>query len=562
MAKIYPEKLPANVRTDSKNASEVPIYDLLQKHLSDTYAVFYSRRFQPPRRRGSGVDDVESDFIVAHPQYGLLCLEVKGGRLRVDGATGDWINIDTHEQVKDPFDQAHKVCYAVQEWLKLQPTLSTYSFPVWYGVILPAVDVGPKEEIKAGQPRTIVLDRRDLFPDVVEQNIERMFRYYHRQNTAIPTQRGVKALVQTLAPTWYLRSYLNTDFEEEEAQIRTLTEAQFKVLDMLGDNLRFLVTGCAGSGKTMLAMHKAQQLASGGQRVLFTCYNLNLTNALREAADLPDTLTIRHFHGLCTEMATAAKIKLSSDGIASDDFFENKLPESLLEALNILPNERFDAIVVDEGQDFKTTYWTPLQLLLKDPDEGAIYIFCDDNQRIYSQDALPFTTPKLHLSDNLRNTREIGEQVGQYHLGRGKYAPAGPVSQRKPRLIHTSKYPNKVQALEDVLNDLRDEKIPAEHIIILTPLREKSEWKDKMRVGDFTLRWGIAPGSGRQISVETIQAFKGLERRVVILTELSDLSHMPNFDQIHDELLYIALSRAKHELIIFDSLPAPLSKKE
>ena len=45
---------------------------------------------------------------------------------------------------------------------------------------------------------------------------------------------------------------------------------------------------------------------------------------------------------------------------------------------------RYDALIVDEAQDFHPDWWVPLQLLLEDPDEGSLYVFYDDNQRIFA----------------------------------------------------------------------------------------------------------------------------------------------------------------------------------
>jgi superfamily I DNA/RNA helicase len=63
-------------------------------------------------------------------------------------------------------------------------------------------------------------------------------------------------------------------------------------------------------------------------------------------------------------------------------FWDLRLPEYLGEAVDRL-GPRFDALVVDEAQDFGESWWLPLQMLLRDPDHGVIYVFYDDNQAIY-----------------------------------------------------------------------------------------------------------------------------------------------------------------------------------
>ena len=49
----------------------------------------------------------------------------------------------------------------------------------------------------------------------------------------------------------------------------------------------------------------------------------------------------------------------------------------------------YGALVVDEAQDFHEDWWLPLQLLLDDPDRSPLYVFFDDNQRIFAGRELP-----------------------------------------------------------------------------------------------------------------------------------------------------------------------------
>ena len=86
-----------------------------------------------------------------------------------------------------------------------------------------------------------------------------------------------------------------------EERRKQLTEEQFALLYDLQDNLKMLVPGCAGSGKTMIAAKKAQLLAQQGLRVLLTCYNENLASWLKSSDFAHENIRIVHFHGLCRE---------------------------------------------------------------------------------------------------------------------------------------------------------------------------------------------------------------------------------------------------------------------
>jgi superfamily I DNA/RNA helicase len=123
--------------------------------------------------------------------------------------------------------------------------------------------------------------------------------------------------------------------------------------------------------------------------------------------------------------------------------------------------------------------------------------------------------------------------------------------------IDVTKYPSKVAALTDVIDSLVDEHVPLDHIILLTPLNDNSEWRDRMRLGDYTLVRSLQHPGGKHICVESIQAFKGLERPVVILAELDRLPKHIATDADRDSLLYVALSRARNHVIVLGALPEP-----
>lgn len=95
-----------------------------------------------------------------------------------------------------------------------------------------------------------------------------------------------------------------------------------------------------------------------------------------------------------------------------------------------------------------------------------------------------------------------------------------------------------------------EEKIPLEEIVLLSPYNtEKSNFYDQLKLENgFELSWKIEKSSKRNIlTCSSIAAFKGLERRVVILVETG---------YIWDEKLwYIAMSRARQLLFIIESSP-------
>jgi hypothetical protein len=115
-------------------------------------------------------------------------------------------------------------------------------------------------------------------------------------------------------------------------------------------------------------------------------------------------------------------------------FYERILPDALLAALDTVPR-RFDAIVVDEGQDFLDTWWDPLLLSLADLEGGILYVFYDDNQTLYRRtNAFPAGKLEIPLRDNLRNTRRISALTGHFYQGPPVCA-LGPEGQDVERIV-------------------------------------------------------------------------------------------------------------------------------
>jgi hypothetical protein len=74
---------------------------------------------------------------------------------------------------------------------------------------------------------------------------------------------------------------------------------------------------------------------------------------------------------------------------------------------NEVLEDKFDAIVVDEAQDFSDEYWFAVEELLRNQDAGYLYIFIDENQALYPRHYnLPVADEPYFLTSNCRNTAQ------------------------------------------------------------------------------------------------------------------------------------------------------------
>lgn len=572
MAITYPQSLSVS---DTKSPAEVKVFNHLKKKLNDKFHVFHGRYLL--RKDTKYPPDREADFVIMHPEYGFFVLEVKGGGVFVEN--GRWVSVDrnnNHHAISNPIDQARDCAYIIHNHLEADSRTKTFDYLFGYCAGFPDIPRVKDHTFGIDSAQEIEFYREDFEGDNLETVVLRMMLYWREKRSKLASSRaGFDALLSVIAPTLARPVLLNTEFGNEEEQFIQLTDAQYHVLEgRLQSETRHLITGCAGSGKTILATKLAIQLAQEGKEVLFVCFHERSERYLKQLLD-PYNIEVFRYFELCREMIERGGYprprgyaESGLQGITKSDFYDGILPKRFYDAAHTVKN-RYDAIIVDEGQDFRYSYWEPLFTLLRDPNKSIFYVFGDDNQRIYSLDSLPFKIPEYHLTQNFRNTRTIGELVGRYYRGVEKYQAVGPESNRAIQVVPMDGNQSSQAALKAQLNYLRNEGVSLKNIVILTPLLPLSMWKPGISIGNYTLSYDLSQTDDKSIRVSSIRGFKGLECPVVILTELGNLRAaledrpVPFGDEqtlnvFTNHLLYVAISRAKNHLIVLGELPSPL----
>ena len=547
MARFFPERPP-----DGTPNSEIEVFRVLSG-LDDRFTVFHSVSWH----RGGGRPDGETDFLIAHPEHGLLVLEVKGGGIDYNASTAAWSSRDRtgrRHPIQDPFEQALHAKHMIIAELSGDPRWPPRRrVQIGYGVVFPDVVVTPSGFTSRGK-REITFGKNDLddFPPVVAACLA----YWQREDPAQPPgPEGVAAAVERYGKSWSYVIPLKDAYAPEARRIVDLTEQQMEILYHLERQSRAAIAGCAGSGKTLLAVAKARELAGQGKSVLLTCFNKALAEHWVTTLDLPTAVNARHFHGFCSDVVRQAGVK-PPRGLSSEDFFA-WLPDGLYEGLGATPL-RFDAVVVDEAQDFDSQWFEYLGLLLTDEASGIYYAFYDDNQRLYRTDRIPgWLGQPFVLSKNVRNTNEIGSIVQRFYTGTMRLSGvSGPEVRLEPADVAEAGLPAHITVLGRVLRDLRSGGADPADIVVLTPKRV-SELMGHRSLGGWRLH-GRDQRDG-DVLWETIHSFKGQDRSIVILTELDDLSEMSDrADDSVDTLLYVGCSRARILLIVI--APASLRR--
>jgi hypothetical protein len=568
MARLFPRELAGWVRKDPKRQAEVRVYDALAQQLGVGWRVFYSVAWLGRTRPDREPRDGEADFVIAHSNFGYLVLEVKGGGIRYDGVGRRWWSVDrrgeTHA-IDDPFLQAVISKNALLRKLLEQQTLAGFWIPTGHAVCFPdvrrqdvaAIALPPQAEcavILASEDLAELAARlravAEFWHKCREERVEEAEQNFRRR----PLVNGATLMAeieQLIAPVFELPNPLRLQIADQQQELIRLKERQFNLLGMLNRVRRAAVSGCAGSGKTLLAVEKTRRLAREGFHTLLTCASEPLAEYLRECSrsfgPLPGRVEVLSFADFCRRAARDANtdpLPAPAPGVS--------LPASYAEALEKAasdhPNYKFDAILVDEGQDFDVLSWLALERCLKEGRDSVFYVFYDDNQRLRRGElTLPTDLVPFHLNENVRNTRAIYRLLLPYYEG-GESVPSGPTG-RPAQLVPCASPGELKTALSRTLRQLLlGEGLRPDAVAVLTPkARDQSALRGLVLEHGYRLTEQPDP-RGQGVFWCPINDFKGLERDVIIIAELHEL---PADDaRQRDAVSYVALSRARHHLIL------------
>jgi hypothetical protein len=506
--------------------SERIVFEAFKSALGEQDAILTNLKITDPH---SG--DVEIDLVLFLKDYGCIVVETKGGNISFDGIK--WAQSDrSGSRQIDPHRQAIKNMYSFRDYLRSRWSLGNLRtdwvvcFP---GSIVP--DINSPE-----LPKTMIIDRLEL-PQALEK-VKAILLEQGRQ--ALPSRDDwVEIAVKALMP----RSILETNFaavlENNHSYIRDLTHERTQILNLVADNPRLFVQGPAGSGKTWLAFEQAARWSRQGLRVGIVAYNTGLVSYMKnKSMELPEDdrpAWVGTFHQFATSIGTSAGSP--QDYVNGVDPHEEQL---LRAAAKIQETEKFDAWIVDEAQDFLSSWWKVLELSLKEPNIGRMAVFGDDQQTIQLNCAKPQGFfANVRLSENLRNSQQIARAVEP--LLRTPVAIRGPSG--FPVEFIVANFENAMDAADDVIERLTDVENwrPGEIALLTTQHQhpvQKEQIKDREKY--WTDLW-----RNEDVFYGTVGGFKGLERPVVVLA-VDGFHHEGNIQ----DFLYVGMTRARDRLVV------------
>ena len=551
--------LPDVDRSQIQHTSEEPVYVALRQQLGDDYVVLHSYPWLRPWR-GEALVEGEADFVVLHPSRGLLVLEVKGGEtIQHDGYRWFRATESGPRDFQDPFKQAQRNMHALLDIARERSggRIQKRDFVHGYAVVFPHLDYEGSPPPHAD--KAIIISRRNL--PFIAQAIETAFEAWTDEPRSLPYNRYRMLLNDCLMPQFRVFRPVGPDISRAAEQLLELTETQAQVFMGLYVQDRVLVEGAAGSGKTFLALHRALAFAREGRATLFVCFNKELAAWMRRqvledptTTEFRNLLTVKHFHGLAADLAAEAGLDFrpSDGGSLTEAFWNDEVPDLMEQAIVNLGLEgrevHFDAIVVDEAQDFSLGWWYAMTQSLLSESDGPLYAFMDPNQSLRGEVQWPEVefAARFKLTINCRNTRRIAAASASVLDLQPHTFPRAPVGAALRVLRASSPPQQKGLVMQELRSLLLREDVASGQIAVIGPAAKENgslaELTDFDGVPVVTSAEEWRDGGG--VLVTTARSFKGLEAEVVLLYDLGGFGRL-----FRREDLYVACSRAKVLLI-------------
>ena len=519
--RVYPEN------PQFKNKAEKQVFEAIFRDLGHDDVIFCNLEISDPQH-----GDVEIDLAVFVKNRGIAVIETKGGHISFDGK--DWNQQDAKSsRIIFPGSQAKKNMYSLRDLLRSrwsQGNIRTdwlVAFPNYKNI-----EVG-----STNLPTTKIIDAEDLQNPLAKilTELDNQVRF-----TQPYGDLWIKSAESILKPIASLDADFNEVLESNHQYIKDLTHERANLLDQMQENERYFVRGPAGSGKSWMAFEQAKLWTKEGKKVAMIAFNRGLVSYMEmKNNELKDAYKIDFvgtFHDFAKHIGTTA----GSPSKYNED--DDEYGPSLIEAATKLDTDkRFDAIVVDEAQDFMSSWWECLRLSLHDVDHGCIAAFGDDQQRVFGQRKGPqWSHAKLRLRENIRNSQQIAKVASS--LVEDSITARGPNSYEVEFVICPAS--QAVEKADDYVEQLTDRELwkPGEIALLTTKSRHPvhAEQADKDRLGYWKSLW-----DSEDVFYGTVGGFKGLERPVVILA----IDGFHNAEDLED-FLYVGLTRARDKLVV------------
>ena len=562
--------------------------------------------YEPP----IGKSGKEPDFILLSKKHGLLIIEVK------DWTSNQIVSINPHQftilegesQKKrtNPDKQAKGYVDALKQELSKVPEFlsddikhrGNLRIPVGRIVAFPNIS---HDEYARSSYRWLIASERTLFKDDLDSAGEIFCdvtgnKFVMRISGAFPfrftglTQKEVDKLCSLIWPDIQIKLPLRRGAGKIrfQTEVRTLDESQARLALKLGSGHQ-IIKGPPGAGKTLILAYRCSHLLKyqpDKKRILFICYNIALVSYLKRLLQEKkigvgeNGVHVLHFFQLCSRVLEEPVHYENED----NDYYDLVIAETLekLRSGNSLL-EPFDAIFVDEAQDFSNEMLKVLSNLLNP--EGDLVISLDSYQDLYRRDSswksvgIKASGRTHYIKNAYRNTKALFEFsqkfIGETTKSRKQMAlfPDDAESSGEHPEIKYFKNLEEIEAFlpQDISRAIDEEEYKRSEIAVIYD--DKVYGPDRftydnralpMRILNSLESSGIPASwisrdvrtkemydiTTDRVSVISIHSSKGLDFDLVYLVGIDHIKPSRTVKKSMDTLVYVAMTRAKYRLVI------------
>ena len=595
---IFPQgfsSTKARAQRARDGGAEARVLEQLHRCLEDDYLVWHNVPIGRKQR--------QPDIVILHPSRGLLVLEVKAWKpaamtevtrnsvtLRVEsGAT----KVHSH-----PLKQARGYVQELVTLMEADPALrqvdgrhaGKFIAPWGYGCVMAQVD-----RLKITDPNWdtlfaphLTLTREDLLPDlppaVFQERLWGMFSVQFRHTMSLPQRDRIR---------WHLFPELRMTaqsglFDEQVAPDLPPAESLLQVMDLQQERLarslgagHRVVHGVAGSGKSMILIHRAQQLAQAARAdrpVLVLCYNKALSvrlDAILRQRGVDERVQVRTFHSWCYDMARTYQVDIPRKANGDTDL--DGLAMEVVQAVERgrIPKGQYAALLIDEAHDFEDT-WLSLTPQLIDPESQSLLVLYDDAQSIYRKPRRNFSFASVGiraqgrtsvLRINYRNTSEVlglaTGTVGTLLSGESPDDKQDDIAHVKPEdggrhgtppeLIRCTSGKAEARQVALRVKAVLEQGVAAESIGVIARRNDMLVGVEdelyRLKIKTQHLK-GARDWQAGSVKLVSMHACKGLEFHTAMVIGLEALPDSRSHSDEEWRLLYVAMTRATHELVL------------
>lgn len=605
--------IPETIRSTA-TAGERLLFRTFKTFLPDDYIVYYEPEIHGKR----------PDFVIIGPDLGLLVLEVKDYtkntlfQINID----EWTIITSsgeQTKTKSPQKQARENMFHIVDVLKKDKNLIhlegkyqfQLKFPYGFGTVF--TRLYQKDFIENGLYQVVepslCLTRDEIDPEIESfseeiliEKITNMFVVPYRLKTSL-LKEEIDSIRYHLFPEVRISAEFRQPVPYQDQLLLSLHD--IKAMDLHQENLakqigdkNRLIRGVAGSGKTLILASRAKMLAKDRPewKILILCYNISLSRSIEQLIHHmmhePDNLFDFDF------TKEESNLEVSSRNIQVRNFHswlkndlkinESEIPliiEKLISGEAILP--MYDAILIDEGQDFEPE-WFQLVSHLLNPETKSLLLVEDRAQDIYKrkrsyiQDTgLNFQGRSKILSINYRNTAQVVKFAWDFYQKHSALknkvvsreyegeiiAPQS--TKRKgvePAIIKTDSFFKEAKIVARQIKKLHEQyKVPFYEMLILYRVKKTYNMsyidvlKRALEEEGINYYWLTENSMSKRnfekeqdsVKISTIESSKGLDFQAVFIVNVDNMPFALEEDKEREaSLLYIGMTRAKEFLCL------------